>query len=149
MKFLSAIGGGFAGAVALTALHESLRRLYEKAPRMDLLGMEATGKSLRAMNIDVPDEPKLFKLTMAGDIISNSLYYSLTGIGSKKGWALRGAALGLAAGAAAVYLPAPLGLNEKPANRTVETKLLTIALYLTGGIVASVVAGLLEKGQNK
>lgn len=41
MKLSSAIGGGIAGALVLTAIHETVRRLNDSAPRMDLLGMEA------------------------------------------------------------------------------------------------------------
>ena len=149
MKILSAIGGGFAGATVLTLLHETLRRLNPEAPRMDLLGMQAIAKSLRSANVDVPDQDTLFKITMAGDIVSNSIYYSLAPIGDEKKAVLRGALLGLAAGVGAVYLPKPLGLNEGRSNRTTETQLLTVALYLAGGLVASVTSQLLESKQSK
>jgi hypothetical protein len=149
MKLFSSIGGGFAGATVLTLLHETIRRIDADAPRMDLLGMQAISKSLKAAKIEVPDEDNLFKITMAGDVISNSLYYSLTGIGDKNNAILRGSLLGLAAGLGAVYLPKPLGLNERPSNRTVETKLLTVGLYLAGGLVAGAASHLLENSSNK
>ena len=145
MKFTSVIAGGITGAVALTAIHETVRRINPKAPRMDLLGMEALAKSLLNLKAHVPDENKLFNLTMAGDLLSNSLYYSLAGIGDKRLVILRGALLGLAAGVGAVYLPKPLGLNEAPAARTTQTKLMTVALYLTGGLIAAATAELLEE----
>ena len=148
MKLFSAIAGGLAGATVLTLLHETLRRVDRNAPRMDRLGMEAIDKSLTAINAEVPKEDALFKITMAGDIISNSIYYSLAGIGGKDQAVVRGALLGLAAGLGAVYLPKPLGLNENASSRTAETKLLTIALYLTGGLVASGVSKLIEKHQH-
>jgi hypothetical protein len=145
MRLLSAIGGGFAGAAFLTLIHETLRRVTPEAPRMDRLGMEAISKSLEAVNVEVPAENELFTITMAGDIISNSLYYSLAAIGDKEKVILRGTMLGLAAGIGAVYLPKPLGLDESPSNRTAETKLMTVGLYLLGGAVASVTSKLLEE----
>jgi hypothetical protein len=144
MKLLSAVGGGFAGGAVLTLLHETVRRLHTEAPRMDLLGMEAISKSLEAVNVEVPEEDNLFKITMAGDIITNSLYYSLASVGDEKRMLLRGIVLGLAAGFGAVYLPKPLGLDETPSNRTAETKLMTVGLYLAGGLVASLTSKLIE-----
>ncbi|MEJ7677528.1 MAG: hypothetical protein WKG06_06575 [Segetibacter sp.] len=108
MKLSSAIGGGIAGAVALTLIHETIRRLNQDAPRMDLLGMEAIAKTLDSADAKVPEEDRLFKITMAGDIFSNSIYYSLAGIGNEHQAILRGTLLGLAAGIGAVYLPKPL-----------------------------------------
>lgn len=144
MKLSSAIGGGIAGAVTLTVIHEIVRRLYADAPRMDLLGMEGLTKTLKSADAKVPEEDTLFLITMAGDIFSNSLYYSLAGVGNKKQAILRGALLGIAAGIGAVYLPKRLGLNEAPSNRTSQTKLMTVALYSTGGLVAGVAGKLLE-----
>lgn len=149
MTPFSAIAGGIAGATALTLLHETIRRIDADAPRMDLLGMQAISKSLKAVKAEVPDEDSLFKITMAGDIVSNSFYYSLAGIGEKQSALQRGALLGLAAGFGAVYLPKPLGLDEGPSGRTAETKLLTIGLYLVGGLVASAVSLLVENNSKK
>ncbi len=148
MKLSSAIGGGIAGAAALTLIHETVRKFDEDAPRMDLLGMEAIEKTLKNADVPVPDGDSLFKITMAGDIISNSLYYSLAGIGKEEHSIVRGAALGFAAGFGAVYLPKPLGLKEAPSNRTAHTKLLTLSWYLLGGLVAGLTAKLLEPKQN-
>jgi hypothetical protein len=106
--------------------------------------MEAISKSLEAVNVEVPEEDNLFKITMAGDIITNSLYYSLASVGDEKRMLLRGIVLGLAAGFGAVYLPKPLGLDETPSNRTAETKLMTVGLYLAGGLVASLTSKLIE-----
>ncbi len=56
MSLLKALGGGLAGALALTAIHETVRRVSPDAPRMDVLGMRAIAKSLRAAGEDVPDD---------------------------------------------------------------------------------------------
>jgi H+/Cl- antiporter ClcA len=84
---------------------------------------------------------------MAGDLISNTLYYSLAGLGNKKNLLLRGSLLGALAGIGAVLLPRPLGLNETYSNRTTKTKFMTVGLYLFGGIVAAEVIHLLKRDQ--
>lgn len=145
MKLSSALGGGIVGAVTLTLIHEAIRRLNADAPRMDLLGMEAMAKTLESADAKVPKEDKLFKLTMAGDIASNSLYYSFAGFGNKKQAILWGAFLGIGAGIGAVYLPKYLRLDEAPSNRTFQTKLMTVALYSIGGLVSRAIGKLIEK----
>ena len=136
MSFLKALGSGFAGAVALTAIHETVRRVSPDAPRMDVLGMRAIAKSLRAAGAEPPEEDTLFNITLAGDVLSNSLYYSLVGLGDPRGAVARGALLGLAAGLGAVLLPGPLGLGTDASARTRETQLMTVAYYTAGGLVA-------------
>jgi hypothetical protein len=145
MKKLSALEGGATGALALTLIHETVRKLDPQAPRMDLLGMNAVSKLLKSLGKNSPEKHKLFVWAMIGDLISNSLYYSLAGLGSKKNVVQRGILLGLGAGLGAVLLPKPLELNEAATNRTTRTKAITIGLYLIGGIVAAAIIKHLEK----
>lgn len=144
MKAISALEGGLAGALVLTAVHETVRKIDPQAPRMDLLGMSALKKLLRGIGQTQPEERKLFYWTMAGDVLSNSLYYSLAGVGNKKNAVSRGTLLGLMAGLGAVLLPRKIGLNEAHTNRSLETKVLTVMLYTVGGIVASAVAKMFD-----
>ncbi|MCX2741302.1 hypothetical protein [Pontibacter anaerobius] len=135
---IKAMAGGLAGACAVTLLHETVRRFVPKAPRMDVLGMRALSKLMRMADQEPPqDQEELHNWTLAGDIVSNSLYYSLAGTGKNALW--RGAILGAAAGAGAVLLPGPLGLGEEPSNRTPQTQAMTIGYYLLGGMVAAAV----------
>ncbi|RYF99538.1 MAG: hypothetical protein EOO07_36625 [Chitinophagaceae bacterium] len=145
MNVLSAIGGGLAGATSLTILHELTRRIDNDAPRMDLLGMEALSKGLEKTGRKVPDNKSLFTFTLAGDIISNALYYSLAAAGNKRYVVPKGTALGLVAGLGALFLPKQVGLNPAYSNRTLKTQLLTTGFYLAGGLVASFVAKRIEK----
>ena len=137
-QILKSLAGGLAGACALTLVHETMRRLHPDAPRMDLLGMRAIAKMMRAADTTPPEEDTLFGMTLAGDIVSNAAYYSLTGSG-KNAW-LRGGLLGLAAGVGGVVLPGPLGLGTAPSNRTTKTQVMTVAWYLLGGLAAAAVA---------
>lgn len=137
MKLGAALKAGLTGAGALTLMHQKLQKANENAPRMDLLAMNALAKFLNLPQEKLNNNPEAYNLTLLGDIISNSLYYSLIGIGGKNKIALKGATLGLLAGIGAVVLPKYLHLNSGYSGRTEETKALTILLYLLAGIVAS------------
>lgn len=145
MKVLPAIEGGLSGAVALTLVHETVRRIYPQAPRMDLMGMTALSKMIRKAGETPPAQRKLYWYTMAGDVAANALFYSIAGLGKKKGVLQRGMALGLAAGVGAVILPKHLNLPNRHSNRTPATVALTIGIYLLGGVVAAGVMKLLEE----
>ena len=144
MKFLPSLVAGFAGAAALTIAHQALHQFVKDAPRMDLLGEEALTKVADQADADIPED-KLFEVTMAGDLLMNSLYYSNVGMGAPKHAILRGAVLGVAAGLGGVYVPGRLGLTKDYSAGTRKTSLLTIALYSFGGIMAGLVAQKLAK----
>ena len=148
MKGSAAIAGGLAGACAIASVHEGLRRLTPDAPRMDLLDMEALRKLLKTIHAPVPKHEELLKWTVTGEAVSNVAYYSLAGAGNGKSVWLRGALLGLVAGITAVVLPEPLGLPEVHSNRTTQTKVMTIGLYLIGGLAAASVSRLVADGDN-
>jgi hypothetical protein len=133
---VEAVAGGVAGACALTALHESARRTVPDAPRMDVLGMRAIERGLHGLGYEAPDEERLHQAALAGDIVSNSLYYSLIGLGRPENAVRNGALLGLLAGVGGVLLPGPMGLGEAPSNRTRATQAMTVAWYLVGGLAA-------------
>jgi hypothetical protein len=107
MKATTVLAGGLAGATAVTLIHESIKAVVPQAPRMDRLGMQAISKGLRKANKRVPEDA-LFTMAMAGDLLSNAIYYSAAGIGSEKNIWLRSSVLGLSAGLGAVVLPGPL-----------------------------------------
>src|SRR5688572_13481639 len=126
MRPINAIGGGVAGAVAVTLIHESIKKIVPKAPRMDLLGMNAISKGLHAAGMKTPSQDYLYVAALAGDLLSNAFYYSMAGIGKEKNIWVRSSLLGLAAGIGAVTLPGPLGLEERHSARTLSTKLMTV-----------------------
>jgi hypothetical protein len=139
MRLLPSLAAGFAGAVALTALHEVARRLRpHDAPRMDVLGERGLRKLLHLADLPQPSEGVAYSATMLGDILSNGFYYSLVGSGPRS--LSRGLLLGAAAGVGGVVLPGPLGLGEAPSNRTPQTQAMTVAWYTVGGLVAGAVA---------
>lgn len=128
---------GLAGAVTVTLLNELVRRNVPHAPRLEVLGMRSLAKVSRAVGADAPDH--LFASSMAADLATNSAYYSLVAAGGRERALAAGAMLGLMAGLGAVMLPAPLGLGTGPTDRTTETKLMAIGLYMAGGLAAGAV----------
>lgn len=137
MKMLQALWSGAAGAITVTALNESVRQLVPHAPRVEVIGMRALAAALRASGKQPPEDDELYGWTLAGDLLSNSLYYSLVGVGETSGAWRRGALLGLAGGLGAALLPGPLGLGRQPGERPPLTQILTVAWYLAGGLAAA------------
>ncbi len=136
MNIRSAIGG-LAGACALTALNESMKKLDRDAPRLDLLGMNAVARLVKGNDILPKTAGALFPAALAGDLATNTLYFGMADAGSRKDTLVRGAWLGLIAGLGAVVLPKALGLNEDATTRTLKTKVMTVSWYLLSGLVAA------------
>lgn len=137
-KPLAGLAGGLAGAVAVTLLAELLRKNFSNAPRLDKLGEEALDKTVSKLNGEHVPVEKQYRASLAADLISNTLYYSATAF-KPRAAVLTGTILGATAGAGAVKLPARLGLNEENTAGTKNKKLLTIALYTVGGLIAGLV----------
>lgn len=146
MKNLSSsLIGGIAGAVALNIIHQTVKQIDNNAPHIDLIGEEALSKGLSKAGIRPPVGDSLFAATLVADLISNAAYYSLIGAARQKRLPYVGAATGLGAGLGALLLTKPLGLDDSPITRTPKTKLLTVAWYALGGIIAGKVIQALRK----
>ena len=145
MGLLAAMGSGIVGACALTAIHEAARQAIPNAPRMDVLGKRAIAHTLSWAGAEPASDKLLHEMALTGDILSNSAYYSLVALGGPRGAVACGAALGLAAGVGAVALPGQVGLGSAPSARTNETKAMTIAWYLAGGLAAGLAYSLMTK----
>jgi hypothetical protein len=149
MKVAATVAGGLAGTLAVASIHEALRRVTPNAPRMDILDMELIRKGLKSINKKVPAADKLQRWAVGGELLCDTAYYSLAGMGGKKGVWLRGTLLGLVAGVSAVVLPKPLGLPSAPSSKTLGTQLMTIGLYLMGGLVAAAITQLVDDAQSR
>ena len=136
---------GLGGAIALNILHEALKKKDKDMPRVDLLGEEALEKSLDYFDAGIHDKKTLYGATLAGDILSNALYYSAIGAGDHKYLWPRAVTIGVAAGVGAITLPEPLGLDDKPVTRTTKTKALTIGYYVVGALVTGCIVQALHK----
>jgi hypothetical protein len=144
MSKLKNLIAGLAGAVALNILHETLKKESNNVPRIDLLGKDAMQKTLEYFGGHIDDKETLYNATLAGDIVSNTLYYSIIGAGQAKFLWPKAIFVGLSAGIGAVKLPKPMGLDERPVTKTDEVKVLTVGYYLFGALVTAAVVNLLK-----
>lgn len=135
--------GGLAGALSLTAVHESVRQFVPAAPRVDLTGIRALRQLLNKTDLPIPGLTAQRQMALGGDLIANATYYSMAGTSYTKGLML-----GLAAGLGGVYLPGKMGLGEAPTNRSSTTRLLTIGYYTLGGLISVAVTKALSRNGN-
>jgi hypothetical protein len=141
MKVTSTIGG-LAGAAALTLMNEGVKKVSTDAPRLDLLGQNALAKLMKGNDMLSKTATQFFPL--AGDLISNSLFFAMARGNNPSSTIVRGALLGLGAGIGAVALPEPLGLEKQHTNKTNQTKIMTVAWYVIGGLVAAAVINAID-----
>jgi hypothetical protein len=132
-KFRAGVGG----AVALTAVHELARRLRGDAPRMDVLGARALEKLCGALGLGTPRGRPLYLTALTGDILSNAAFYAGCLSSGSRRPRLRSLLSGAAAGYAAYKLPPLLGLGRSPRSRRRSNRVMTVAWYAIGGLVAA------------
>jgi hypothetical protein len=143
MKIIDGLIGGLAGAISVTLLHELTRKIYKGAPRLDLLGEQATAKAIGAVTGNTPDENKLYGAALAGDLAANALYYGFSAANAKNPFRTA-TILGISAGLGAITVPSKIGLSGEHAAATTERKLVTLALYTIGGMVTGMVMNMLK-----
>ncbi len=141
MSKITNLLAGLGGAVALNIIHESLKGKSKDTPRVDLLGEEALEKTVEYFGGEIHHGDTLYNATLAGDVLSNALYYSVIGNGSPEHLWLRALSYGVAAGVGAITLPEPMGLNPEPVTKTKTSQALTVGYYVAGALVT---AGILK-----
>ncbi|RZL62301.1 MAG: hypothetical protein EOO93_09415 [Pedobacter sp.] len=143
-KFKNLIAG-FAGSLALNILHESFKHQSKNTPRIDILGESALQKALGYFHTGIDNQDDLYKATLAGDLVSNTIYYSMIGSGGTKYIWPKAIFMGLSAGIAAVKLPEPMGLSAKPVARNEQVTAMTVGYYVFGAVVTALVLKSLTK----
>jgi hypothetical protein len=135
---LAALGSGVAGALALNLLHEGARKGgVPHAPQVQKLGERGVARLVRLLGGRPPRGKRLYRWALAGDLLSNGLFYALVGVaGARRAW-WTGGTLGALAGAGAVALPPKLLLGWGPTRRTRPTQAMTVLWYLAGGLAAA------------
>jgi hypothetical protein len=137
MSMLSCFAGGLVGSTVLTLTHQVGRNVFSDAPRMDEVGMRALARGLQALGARPPARDRLYRWTLASDLVANAAYYGLAGIGPARGIWRRAAVLGTAAGAGALVLPRRMGLGDPPASESRRNQFLTVAYYTVGALAAA------------
>jgi hypothetical protein len=135
-----ALLNGFIGAAALTAAHTVVKRLVPDAPRLDRLGVAGTKKLCQAVGLDLPSA---HNLAVVGDLVANTVFFSQVGTRGGLGAWIKGVLLGCSMAGGAVKGAQSLeveGETHLDANRN---QILTVGLYLLGGLAAAGAAQIL------
>ena len=136
MNVKKSLLAGAAGAVLLNVLHESARQWIPSAPRVDLIGRQLIAKAFRQPGKKPPTGQAQYLTAMAADVLSNTLYYSVVGRGSRRSAEWRGLILGAVGGIGAVVVPNYLNVSKKAVQRSRATQWMTVAWYTLGGLAA-------------
>jgi hypothetical protein len=129
------------GLFTVTALHQAARRLLPlTAPRLDVLGMRSLARGYWLLGRRAPKGRRLYRQTLVGDLLANSLYDALVAVGRSPRPLLRGTLLGGLAGVGAVVLPPRLALGRLPTRRSAATRRMSVLWYLLGGLAAAATA---------
>ena len=131
------LASGIAGALAFTAIHEVGRRRFASAPRMDEVAMRVLRKVLPGRH---RDPRRLHQLALAGDLLSNSVYYSVIAAPTRTATWTRAGVLGTAAGLCALFLPERLGLGAPQNSHRRANQFMTVGWYLAGALATAFVA---------
>ena len=141
------LASGAIGAGVLTLIHQSAKDRLPRAPRMDVVGMRAIDHVTQWIGARVLPRPQLHRAALAGDLIANSLYYSMVvGRTPAETWR-RGLMLGAMAGVGALSLPERLGLGTPPGSGSRSNQLMTVAWYVLGGLAAAAAANAFRSGR--
>jgi hypothetical protein len=127
---------GLAGALTVTALNYIGQRLTSQAPRLDEVGRRAVRKTSQNVAGTTPDESTVQAAALGTDLVSNSMFYSLVGVGRAKRPELRGLLAGAAAGALGVLLIPMLGLGRKTVGVGAKGKAMAVGQYALAGLAA-------------
>lgn len=143
MKY-KAIISGLAGALALTAAHEGVKVLFKKnAPKVDMLGQKSITKLFRKTGLGAPRKSVSYITSLAGDLLINTVYYSLATITKQP--MVTGTLLGTNAASGTIALPSLLNFGKKFIARNTTQKVLAYIIYLSGGLAAAGTYKALEK----
>lgn len=137
---IRALFNGFIGAMALTTVHQALRRSLPDAPQLDRVGMRGVERFCTRIGVRPLSGDRLFLVALIADLFANSILFSQ--VGSRAGFSSisKGVSLGLSAGVGAATLPAVLGLSKGATKRTRRTAALTVGIFMLGGLAAGLAA---------
>lgn len=136
-----ALIAGLAGATAMTLAHESLRRVWADAPRLDTLGRRSLAGLIRTTGHPPPARDRLQGVALAGDLASNTALFGLAvAAGPAHSAPVRGLAAGVVAGLLTLALPPVLRIGPPPRRLPRATQAATVALYAGGGLVSGLAA---------
>jgi hypothetical protein len=140
------LGSGLTGAISVAVLNQLAKRYLPGAPRLDILGSQLATAGLKKLGIKPPQGLPIKVLALIGSLASNSIFYSLVGLGKPNTAWIRGGLLGLAMGIGAVALPGTVGVKEDATIGSRAAKIRAVSWYVLGGLLAALAAHRKESG---
>jgi len=137
---------GLGGAIVITLLNESLKRVHKNTPRLDLLGKEAVQKSSEFVGFPIKNEESLYTTSIMADLVTNTLYYGMISGEGKKLWG-NAASAGILAGIGGITIPQKIGLDDRPVTKSLSTKVLTVTYYAIGAFATAGIIHFFQKNQ--
>jgi hypothetical protein len=135
MMLTKRLGAGLAGSVALTLINELGHRVASESPRLDVLGMRAIVRGVRATGREPPRGRAVPLAALAGDLVLNALNYGLAA-GNRPA---RPVVAGFLAGVAAALIGPRLGMNDRTGYHW-GRRLMMVGFYTGAGVAAAAAA---------
>ncbi|MGN6491264.1 MAG: hypothetical protein ACTHLE_04655 [Agriterribacter sp.] len=148
MNVAKVLESGLTGAATLTLLQETLDQLDPKAPNSKLLHKRGIIRHLKHATERKGMKAVKGYVKVAAELLGILGYYGLSGLGKRKNAVLRGGVLGAIAGAAVAFTQN--NENEETPDADVWRKrIVTVALYILGGLIAGKTAEYIKKKKKK
>lgn len=145
MSLLNRSIAGLAGSLALTGVHQLLKKYNIGAPNLDQIGEKAVEESLQKVNVSLSDEDQVFAAAMGGNILSNAVLFSTLATTTNPSEIIsKTLGAGILGAAGSIGLADQLLGNNKAIN-TDQKKWMTAGYYLLGALVSIGVYNALER----
>ena len=132
----------------ILSLVQKIVRLFDPStPLFEEVGKKRMGLLAAKADLDVPDHEMHDMLHNASETITNKIV-GFMGNPDSENLVLRGAALGLTAGIGVVLLHDHQEHHLLSAKEKTNKKLMTVGLYVVGGILASIITQKLQKREH-
>lgn len=149
MSYLNRSIAGLAGSLALTGVHQLVKKYVNDAPDLDAVGEEAVKNSLHAVDADASDEDQVYAAALGGNILSNAMLFSTLATTTNSSEIVsKTLGAGLLGAAGTLGLSHEVLGNENKATGTGKKKWLTTGYYLLGALVSISVYNMLENKSN-
>jgi hypothetical protein len=151
MKLATALESGITGAATLTLLREALDHFDPEGSPGSFFQKKGIIRELKKTKDKKGVDAIEAYIKIAAETISLAGYMGLSALGKRKNAILRGGALGGVAGLIAVLINNVSSENDDSVTDkdVLRQKVMTIVLYILGGLIAGGAVKMLKKKKNK
>ncbi len=146
MSYLNRSIAGLAGSLALTGVHQLVKKYITGAPDLQAVGEEAVKSSMELADADASDEDQVYAAALGGNILSNAMLFSTLATTTNSSEIVsKTLGAGLLGAAGTLGLSHEMLGNKNAATGTDKKKWITTGYYLLGALVSISVYNILEK----